>query len=130
MGAPAAGAVVLVRFPFSDLSQTKLRPAIVLADAGRGDTVLRQVTSKSYSDDGAVAITAGDFASGSLSVTSFARPGKIFTANESLVSSTVGNLKQEALARVADAIIELLRSGIAKNPETQTDTTATDPPEN
>ena len=27
MGAFAAGDVVLVRFPFSDLSQTKLRPA-------------------------------------------------------------------------------------------------------
>jgi mRNA interferase MazF len=35
--APAPGAVVVVRFPFSDLSQTKLRPAVVLADAGRGD---------------------------------------------------------------------------------------------
>ena len=32
MVAPAAGAVVLVRFPFSDLSQTKLRPAVVLAE--------------------------------------------------------------------------------------------------
>ena len=31
MGAFTAGDVVLVRFPFSDLSQTKLRPAIVLA---------------------------------------------------------------------------------------------------
>ena len=29
MGSPAAGAVVLVRFPFSDLSQTKVRPAIL-----------------------------------------------------------------------------------------------------
>ena len=37
MGTPTAGSVVLVRFPFSDLSQTKLRPAVVLADAGRGD---------------------------------------------------------------------------------------------
>ncbi len=33
----AAGKVVLVRFPFSDLSESKLRPAIVLAGAGRGD---------------------------------------------------------------------------------------------
>ena len=130
MGAPAAGAVVLVRFPFSDLSRTKLRPAIVLADAGRGDAVLCQVTSKSYGDDRAVVITIEDMASGSLDVTSFARPGKIFTANESLVSSTVGNLKPEALTRVADAIIELLRPKIAQNLETHTETPATDPPEN
>jgi len=35
MVAPAAGRVVLVPFPFSDLSQAKLRLAIVLADAAR-----------------------------------------------------------------------------------------------
>ena len=40
MVAPEPGAVVLVRFPFSDLSQTKLRPAVVLADAGRGVWIL------------------------------------------------------------------------------------------
>ena len=34
MVVPERGAVVLVHFPFSDLSQTKLRPAVVLADAG------------------------------------------------------------------------------------------------
>ena len=50
MVAPAAGAVVLVRFPFSDLSQTKVRPAVVLADAGRGDCILCQITSKTFGD--------------------------------------------------------------------------------
>jgi mRNA interferase MazF len=50
----AAGLVVLVRFPFSDLSQTKLRPAVVLANAGRGDWILCRVTSKPYADSTAV----------------------------------------------------------------------------
>jgi mRNA interferase MazF len=36
----APGAIVLVPFPFSDLSNTKLRPAVVLADAGLGDWIL------------------------------------------------------------------------------------------
>jgi hypothetical protein len=48
------GAVVLVRFPFSDLSQSKLRPAVVLANAGRGDRILCQVTSKPYGDARAI----------------------------------------------------------------------------
>jgi hypothetical protein len=39
MVSPAVGKVILVPFPFSDLSQSKLRPAVVLADAGRGDRV-------------------------------------------------------------------------------------------
>lgn len=47
---PTVGAVVLVPFPFSDLSQTKLRPAVVLANAGRGDWVLSQITSNAYND--------------------------------------------------------------------------------
>jgi mRNA interferase MazF len=79
VGTPAAGAVVLVRFPFSDLSRTKLRPAIVLADAGRGDSVLCQVTSKAYGDERAVMVATTDLAGGSLRVTSFAQPGKRFT---------------------------------------------------
>ena len=75
------GAVVLVRFPFSDLSATKRRPAAVLADAGRGDLVLVQITSNPYADDRAVELTDASFASGSLDRTSYARPGKLFTAN-------------------------------------------------
>ena len=48
MVTPAAGTVVLVPFPFSDLSQAKLRPAVVLADVGRGDWILCQITSNPY----------------------------------------------------------------------------------
>ena len=61
----AAGVVVLVRFPFCDLSQTKLRPAVILANAGRGDWILCQVTSKPYADAAAVVPESGDFQWGS-----------------------------------------------------------------
>lgn len=64
------GSVVLVRFPFSDLSASKLRPAIVLAEAGRGDYVLVQVTSKAYSDPTAVELVDASFARGGLKLTS------------------------------------------------------------
>ncbi len=57
MGSIAAGSVVLVRFPFSDLSQAKLRPAVILADCGRGDWVMCQITSNPYSDSRAIEIT-------------------------------------------------------------------------
>ena len=87
MGVPAIGAVVLVRFPFSDLSQSKLRPAVVLANAGRGDQILCQVTSKPYGDPGAIELDDTAFASGSLRVTSYARPGKLFTASPGQLES-------------------------------------------
>jgi mRNA interferase MazF len=111
VGGLAAGTVVLVRFPFSDLSQTKLRPAIVLADAGRDDRVLCQVTSKPYGDDRAVQVDSSAMASGTLRVTSYVRPGKIFTANRGLIVSEFGVLNQESLMRIIDAVVALLRSG-------------------
>lgn len=56
------GAIALVRFAFSDLSQVKLRPAVVLADAGRGDWILCQVTSKPYGDARAIRLDDASFA--------------------------------------------------------------------
>ena len=87
MVTPTAGTVVLVRFPISDLSQAKLRPTVVLADAGR-------------------------FATGSLRVTSYARPAKLFTANRSLMVAEVGSLKPASLKQIIEAVVEILRASL------------------
>jgi len=90
------GAVVLVRFPFSDLSSSKLRPAVILAHAGGVDWILCQVTSNPYGDPAAVPLVAASFASGGLGRESVARPGKLFTANQSLFVREVGSLTTTA----------------------------------
>jgi len=108
---PAAGAVVLVRFPFSDLSQTKLRPAVVLADVHRGDFILCQITSKPYGDATSIELTNAAFASGSLRVTSYARPAKLFTVNQSLITSQVGHLKPDALRSITLTVTKILDDG-------------------
>jgi mRNA interferase MazF len=100
---------VLVPFPFSDLSQSKVRPAVCLADAGRGDWVLCQITSSAYGDPLAVRSDAADFASGGLLVASVARPGKLFTAHAGLFVRSVGVLTPAALARVLSAVTALLQ---------------------
>ena len=66
MVAPSVGMVVTVRFPFSDLSSSKKRPAVVLAPSGRGDWILCQITSNAYADSGAVKLGNADFLQGSL----------------------------------------------------------------
>ena len=48
------GDVVLTPFPFTDLSQTKIRPAVVLADVGMQDWVLCEITSSSQLGSGSV----------------------------------------------------------------------------
>lgn len=105
MVALGRGSVALVPFPFSDLSQAKLRPAIVLASVGRGDWILRQVTSNEYGDDLAISITTDDFADGGLRVASFARPGKLFTAHETLIRMQAGRLTPGAFERIRTGVI-------------------------
>lgn len=110
MAIPSKGSVILIPFPFSDLSKSKLRPAVVLAPSGKGDWILCQITSKQYIDQKAVEISEKDFQTGSLRVTSFARPGKLFTANNSLIISEVGKLKGNILDSLIMAVIEILKS--------------------
>lgn len=80
-----------------------------LADAGRDDWVLCQITSNGYGDPAAVPLDAPDFTSGGLRVASFARPGKLFTASAGLMVRSVGRLNPTTLERVRDAVVGLIR---------------------
>jgi len=113
MVAPTAGEVVVIPFPFSDLTQSKVRPALCLAVAGRGDYVLCQITSQPYGDPMAIKIEDSDFTSGGLHVESFVRPGKLFTADANLILSTEGKLSPTAYQRVLSTVVNLLRVGHA-----------------
>jgi mRNA interferase MazF len=112
MGSAAAGSVVFVPFPFSDLSQSKRRPAVVLADAEPGDWILCQVTSKSYGDARAVCLADEDFERGSLRVVSYARPAKLFTAHESLFVFEAGALRSKSLKRITDEVVSVLQQSV------------------
>lgn len=43
---------------------------------------------------------------------SYVRPGKLFTANDSLIVGQVGILNTEALKQVIESVIDILRVGI------------------
>jgi len=51
------------------------------------------------------------FAAGSLRATSYARPGKLFTANQDLIVTQVGSLKSEPFWQIVDSVVTLLRAG-------------------
>ena len=112
MGSLRAGAVVLVRFPFSDLSSSKLRPALVVAFAGGSDWVLSQITSRPYGDPLALPLPASCFAEGGLPLQSYARPSKLFTADESIIVRQVAQLSEQAHQEIVGAIVRLLQGGV------------------
>jgi mRNA interferase MazF len=83
---------------------------VVLAEAGRGDWILCQITSKSYGDEKAISLDPPDFASGSLRQTSYARPGKLFTAHSSLVANQVGKLQPGKFSAVREAVVQMIQN--------------------
>ncbi len=100
---------MLVRFPFSDLSGSKLRPALVLALVEYGDLIPCQITSKSYEDRFAVVIQQSDLAEGSLPVTSYARPGRLLTAGNALIVGAIAAVTEAKRQEIATAVIQLLQ---------------------
>jgi mRNA interferase MazF len=102
------GDVVVVSFPFTNLSSSKRRPALVLAKSGPNDLLLSQLTSKSVADERAVEVGTTDFNTGGLNVSSNVRPNKLFTAEASMIAYKVGSLKPKKMAVVVAAINKLL----------------------
>ena len=113
MVTPSVGAVVLVSFPFSDLSHVKLRPAVVLADVGRNDWILSQITSNPYADEKSIEINENDFSSGTLMRTSYVRPGKLFSCNTSIMVRTVGKLNALKCNTVLEEVIFFFKQGFS-----------------
>lgn len=105
-----SGEVVVVPFPFTDLSSAKVRPALVLASLNRGDLILCQITSQAAGHTEAVPVLAADFEpGGGLSRASFALPHRLVTANESCVRRAVGRLQPAKLNQIRERVCAAIR---------------------
>jgi mRNA interferase MazF len=102
------GDVVVLHFPFSDLSQTKRRPALVLATLSGDDIILCQITSQAKSDEYSVVLDASDFASGGLKQPSRIRPNRLFTADSRIALYAAGRVRLGKLKEAASAVIAIL----------------------
>jgi mRNA interferase MazF len=104
------GDVVVVPFPFSDLSTVKRRPALVIAAPGGDDVILCQITSQQVLDRYAVGITELDFVEGTLHKPSNVRPNRLFSASTNLILYRAGRLNDRAVTSVIDRIIGILQA--------------------
>ena len=102
------GDVVVIPFPFSDLSGSKRRPALVLADLPGDDILLCQITSQQSKDIFAVPLSAADFDSGSLPLSSFIRPTRIFTADKNIIIRKAGTINISVQNSVVQKIIAII----------------------
>lgn len=102
------GDIVVLPFPFSDLTQTKRRPAIVITTLTGNDVILCQITSKWVKDEYALSVDENDFADGSLKQKSHIRPNRIFTADTAIILYTIGRLKKNKIDEVIEKIVKIL----------------------
>jgi mRNA interferase MazF len=95
---PERGELILIPFPFTDLTAAKRRPVLALTGADSyGDFVALPVTSRPQTEHG-LAIAAADLVSGSLPAASWIRTNRIVTLNASLVIKTIGSVSERLVA--------------------------------
>ena len=104
------GDVVVIPFPFSDLTQVKRRPALVITVLEGDDLILCQITSQFIKDNYAMLLNDKDFETGSLKQPSNVRPNRIFTADNHIVLYRVGCLRLDRLNKIIEKIVDLIRS--------------------
>ncbi len=103
------GDIVVVPFPFSDLTQAKRRPALVISVLEGDDLILSQVTSQFVRDNYAISIEGKDFEEGGLKQKSNVRPNRLFTADSHIIIYRIGNLKKGKLDEIIEKIIGIIR---------------------
>ena len=92
-----------------DLSQSKHRPALVIADLDGDDLILCQITSQVNKDKQAVSIADDDFESGGLKQISNVRPNRLFTMDSKIVLYRAGVLQKRTLDKIIEELIEIIR---------------------
>jgi len=108
MGGFVKSDVVVVLFPFSDLSTAKKRPALVIAPLEGDDVILCQITSRTVRDRYSIPVVEKDFEQGSLRQDSNIRPNRIFTADRRIIQYRAGHLKDPVLHKAIERIIGIL----------------------
>lgn len=101
--------MVIVPFPFSDLTQAKRRPALVIATLEGDDLILCQITSQTISDRYAITIQSSDFSEGGLNQTSNIRPNRLFPADRGIILYKAGQLKPDKLNEAIARIFEIIQ---------------------
>jgi mRNA interferase MazF len=103
------GDVVVVPFPFTDLSASKKRPALVVATFEGEDLILAMISSQAKMDEYSIIVMDDDFGTGGLPLISLVRANRLTTADKSIVLRKLGTLKQEKLKEVQEKIIQIFQ---------------------
>jgi mRNA interferase MazF len=104
------GDIIFVPFPFTDLSGTKLRPAVVLINS-RQDVVVAFITSQlKWKTETTIPIKSSEI--NGLKSDSFVRLDKITTLDKEIVVGRLGSLTEAEVEKMNKELIKILNINI------------------
>ncbi len=101
------GDIIVARYPFSDLSSSKKRPAIVVAALENLDPIVCPITSSFRDDVYSIAIGEDDLQEGCLKYESLIKTTSLLTLERSLILYKVGCLKEPKVREVEEKLVEI-----------------------
>lgn len=106
--------IVFIHYPFTDLTSTKKRPAVVLSNSKyhsqNEDLICCAITSNPREYANSVKVTNTDLESGNLKYDSRVKPNKIFSLYRGLVIKTLAKLniaRSKEIIEQLDILIEI-----------------------
>ena len=110
------GDIVLVIFPFTNFTSTKVRPAVIISNDDmnktRGDVIVAFISSKiqrvTKDTDFIMEDTASGFSNTGLKQRSLFRMAKITTIDRSLISVKIGKVSEEIKTEIDKRLCKAL----------------------
>ncbi len=106
--------IVLVPFPFSDLSTTKKRPVLIVSNNDYNnrfeDILVCVITSNLYKDDYSIDLQNNDLEIGILPELSVVKAHKLFTIHKSMIIKKFSVVKFEYYLQIEQMLIKLINS--------------------
>ena len=105
------GDILIVPFPYSDLSSIKQRPVLVLSsniyNSNTTDIVVCAITSNLKDTIFSVLIDNKDLIEGSIPITSRIKVDKIITLNKNLVKKNIGSVSNKIFDKIKSELFKL-----------------------
>ncbi len=104
------GDVIVTKYPFTDLSNSKKRPALVITSLENNKDIIICAISSSKHNKNNIKLIDKDFERGKLNHASFINPEKLLTIDLGLISYKIGSLKKEKINFIIRKIINIIKN--------------------